>query len=88
MATPNLCIIQVKWFGDAVYFSPSGAFDQISTVVASPTDFGGNREISFAVSLPRIVGSGAIFEPFHYPVLTASPQSLAKLFYQTFPRFL
>ena len=76
---------QFKWFGDAVYFSPSGAFDQIDTVVASPTDFGENREIPFTVSLPRIVGSGAIFESFHYPVLKASPQSLAKLFYQTFP---
>ncbi len=78
---------QFKWFGDAVDFFGSRCcnFDQIPTVVASPTDFGGNREISFSASLLRIVGSGAIFESFHYPVLLASGESLAKLFYQTFP---
>ena len=78
---------QFKWNGDAVDFSGSGCcnFDQIPTVVASPTDFGGNREISFAASLPRIVRSGAIFESFHYPVLLASSESLASFFYQTFP---
>ena len=78
---------QFKWFGDAVDFSASGCcnFDQIPTMVASPTDLGGNREISFTANLPLIVGSGAIFESFHYPVLLASSESLASLFYQTFP---
>ncbi len=79
---------QFKWFGDAVDFSSSAEccnFDVIPTVVASPTDFGGDREISFTASLPRIVRSGAIFESFHYPVLLASSESLASLFYQTFP---
>ena len=75
---------QFKWFGDAVDFSGSG-FDQIPTELASPSDFGGDREISFAASLPRIVRSGAIFQSFHYPVLLASSQTIASLFYQISP---
>ena len=78
---------QFKWFGDTVDFSPSGEccpFDHIPTELASPTDFGGDREISFTAGLPRIVGSGAIFESFHYPVLLASSVSITERFYQTF----
>ena len=75
---------QFKWFGDAVDYSPCCPFDHIPTELASPTDFGGDREISFTAGFPRIVGTGAIFESFHYPVLLASSVSITERFYQTF----
>ena len=64
---------QFKWFGDAVDFNTTGQFDQIDTLVASPTNFGADRELNLSDSLPIEGAVGAVFESFHYELLTDTP---------------
>ena len=74
---------QFKWFGDAVDFNTTGQFDQIDTLVASPTDFGADRAIDLSNSLPIEVGAGAVFESFHYALLS-DPRTITNAFYRSF----